>query len=308
MKRCLVVGGSGFIGRNLIVTLAARGYNVSGLSRSNTLDNFERPFKWHWGDFSNRQFIYNALAGVDIVFHLASTSVIDTAQADIFGDIDNNVKASISLMDACAEQKIQRLIFLSSGGTVYGPDVPMPATESSPTNPISAYGVAKLSIEKYLYMYAHAHGLKSTVVRLSNPYGPNHNREKTQGAIPIFLRRLLKGQEIAIWGNGKITRDYIHVNDVSEALIAIFDEDNPFSIYNIGSGVGHSLVDIVDIISEVCQLRPVVNFLPSRKFDVLSSILDIGRAREMLGWSPKIRLREGIEMTYRDLTAEANLL
>ena len=301
MKKCLVVGGSGFIGRNLVLALAKSEYDVSGFSNVAPPDDFQRQFAWRLGDFCDADAIAAAVDGIDVVFHLVSTSVPGTAQADIAADIDNNIKASVQFMDICHRRKVGKVVFISSGGTVYGPDVSVPTAEDAPTNPISAYGVAKLSIEKYFYMYAHTQGLKSSVVRLSNPYGPNQDAKKAQGVIPIFLRRILNEEEIAIWGDGAIVRDYIHIDDVNEALLRVAAEDTLFSLYNVGSGVGHSLMEIVNQIASVCGKAPIIRFMPPRDFDVPENVLDIGKIRRALGWEPRISLEEGIGRTFRAL-------
>ncbi len=304
MKNCLVIGGSGFIGRNLVLELAKREYKVSGFSNVAPPGDFNRRFDWRLGDFADPTAVAAAVDGMDVVFHLVSTSVPGTAQANIAADIDNNVKASVQFMDICSRHKVGRVVFISSGGTVYGPDVAVPISEDAPTNPISAYGVTKLSIEKYFYMYAHTQGLKSTVVRLSNPYGPNQDAGKIQGVIPIFLRKILNGETICIWGDGSVVRDYIHIDDVNDALLRVAAEDAPFSLYNIGSGVGHSLLEVIEQIAAICGKTPVVKFMPARGFDVPSNILDIRRARHMLGWAPRINLHAGIEMTHKGMTVD----
>lgn len=299
-KNFLVIGGSGFIGRNLIRELAKHDLNITGFSKSEPIDDYKQ-LEWCIGDFRDARAVAAAVKGQDVVFHLVSSSVPSTAQHDIVSDIDNNIRASVQLMDICARNNVGRVVFISSGGTVYGPGVAVPTDEESPTNPISAYGVAKLSIEKYFSMFARTRGLKSTVVRLSNPYGPNQNSGRVQGVIPIFFRKIINEEEICIWGDGTIVRDYIHVSDVNRALINICKEETDFSLYNIGSGIGYSLNEIIDIVASICKKKPIVKFAPARDFDVPSSILDITLAKRRLGWQPQISLKQGIEMTYQTI-------
>jgi UDP-glucose 4-epimerase len=181
---------------------------------------------------------------------------------------------------------------------VYGTPQRIPISEDHPTDPISSYGITKLTIEKYLKLYRELHGLEYCVLRLANPYGEGQRTDRGQGAVAVFLDRVAGGMPIEIWGDGSVVRDYIYVGDVVEAMTAAAFGDAPSRLYNIGSGQGTSLLELVDAIGAVTGRKPSIDFKPSRPFDVPASVLDISRARRELGWQPRTTLGEGLRRTF----------
>ena len=293
-QRCLVMGGSGFIGTNLC--LALRGKTRSLKSFSYNATSIE-GVEWIKGNFLNNEDIVNAVKNVDIVFHLITTSTPASSTADPVMDAEQNIVQTIKLLEACRLNDVKKIIFVSSGGTIYGDADILPTPESYPEQPICAYGVSKLAIEKYLNLYEHLYGLKSIILRVSNPYGPYQFGEKKQGVIGTFISKSLAHEPIEIWGTGTVIRDYIYVEDVAQALMkaAIYTGDK--RIFNIGSGKGVTLKDIINVISKSSGKEIVKIYKDSRVVDVQKSILDCSLAYEELNWSPKYNLDSGITKT-----------
>jgi UDP-glucose 4-epimerase len=191
-------------------------------------------------------------------------------------------------------QNIKRIVFISSGGTVYGIPKYLPIDERHPTDPLVSYGITKLAIEKYLLMFQRFYGIKSTILRVSNPFGHRQRVETAQGAVTVFLHRALHGQTIDIWGDGSVTRDYIYISDVAEAFLKAVEYSGTESVFNISSGIGTSLNELVDMIGNVLGKHVNCRYLEGRPFDVPVSILSNALARQELRWRPQVALKDGI--------------
>jgi len=283
---------------NLIEALQKAGACVHGFDRSEKPAIFGDDIAWTIGDFSSNEDVDSAVSGKDVVFHLISTSVPSTAQADRVLDVQRNLIPSIALMDACVKHNVKKLTFISSGGTVYGLDVAVPTPEDAATNPISAYGATKLAIEKYMGMYSAVYGLSTAIVRLSNPYGRHQTSKNNQGAIRVFMDKMLAGEPISIWGAGDVVRDYIYIDDVSDALIKISETEKLHAIYNVGTGRGHDLLQVIAELEKVMDTPARINYLPKRPVDVPTNVLDISKAKREIGWVPRVSLRSGLETMY----------
>jgi UDP-glucose 4-epimerase len=295
----LVLGGNGFIGSHLVDRLLAEGHRVRVFDKYE--EHYRKPLAdvdYRFGDFGNRGLLAEALAGIDTVFHLISTTLPKTSNDDPAFDVQSNVVETLFLLEQCVAKKIGRLVFVSSGGTVYGRPAELPIREESPTNPECSYGITKLTIEKYLALFHLLHGLDYTIVRPSNPYGSRQNPTGIQGAIAVFLGRAARGEAIEIWGDGEVVRDYLYIDDMVDGLYRAATVASPFRVFNIGSGTGHSLNDIVAAIRTVTGRDLSVVYKPQRLFDVPAIFLDITRARRELSWQPVASLAEGIERTW----------
>jgi UDP-glucose 4-epimerase len=301
MKSVLVTGGSGFLGSHLIDRLVERGrgttLNFDLYPRASKPPPDERFIQ---GDLKNTEFVRQTLIdqGVDTVFHLAWATIHESSVKDPVADIASNLIPTVNLLNACLEARVKRFVFLSSGGQVYGIPGQTPIREDHPTRPISAYGVTKLAVEKYLGMFAHLYGLEAVVLRPSVPYGPRQNPRRRQGAVGVFIHRVLSGQPIEIWGDGETVRDYFFVDDLTSGLVTASDTRRATgAVINLGGGRGYSHKDLVRVVEETLGLRAEVKYLPARKFDVPEVILDTGRARDLLGWAPQVGLADGIRRT-----------
>jgi len=301
LKRCLVIGGNGFIGSHVCERLLQLGHEVAAFDVSRDFAALRHldSGRLHriTGDFLNRVEVKAAMAGVDWVFHLATTTTPATSNRNMVFDVQSNVVASIELFEEAAAAGVEKVLFASSGGTVYGRPPVNPVPEDVHHDPLVSYGVTKLMIEKYGALFRALHGLDVVALRLANPYGPRH-RSATQGVIPIFIRRILAGEPIQIWGDGGIVRDYVYIDDVVEAFLRAAAYRGPARVFNIGTGRGVSLNDLVARLRRIGG-RPVeVTYLPGRAFDVPEIVLDVSRAARELGWRPRVSLEEGLARTW----------
>jgi UDP-glucose 4-epimerase len=299
--RCLILGGSGFIGSAICDRL---------LRDRHVLRVFERPrvepyrefekyesVDWVTGDFSNTHDIRSALKGMDAVVHLIGTTLPKTSNEDPIYDVQSNLVGTLQLLEAMRSEGVGKIVFISSGGTVYGNPQTLPIEELHPTNPLSSYGITKLAIEKYLQLYKSLHGLKPVVLRVANPYGERQRIETAQGVVAAFLSRVMRGEPIEIWGDGSVIRDYLHVSDVAEAFVRALTYDGPQCVFNIGSGNGISLNELVKTLGEILGREIDIHYKQGRAFDVPANVLDITLASRELGWSPEITLKRGLEQT-----------
>lgn len=297
--KSLVLGGGGFIGSHLVGRLLEEGHEVRVYDRSpNRFLGTPRGAEYIEGDLGNHGLIRDALEGIEVVFHLVSTTLPKTSNDDPGYDVRSNLVDTIQLLESCVEAGARKVVFTSSGGTVYGPPRTVPIPEDHPTDPISSYGIVKLAIEKYLALFYHLHGLDYAALRVSNPYGPYQNPAGQQGAISVFLNRIRTGQPITIWGDGRVVRDYLYISDLVEALVIAAATGTESKLFNVGHGEGASLNELLVLMQEVVEGTPEVEYLPARSLDVPASVLDISRAEEELGWSPSTELAEGIALTW----------
>ena len=298
--RVLILGGAGFIGQHLCKSLLAAGATVRCFdarvpAAGNIAVGSGREAEWIQGDYSNAAQLAGALEGVDYVYHLISTTLPESSNRDLQFDLSSNVLSTVRLLEAMTESGVRKTVFVSSGGTVYGIPNIIPIPETHDTNPICGYGIHKLAIEKYLHLFRHLHGLDYCVLRLSNPYGAAQISDRPQGVIGKFVYKAIMGEPLEIWGDGSVIRDYIHIDEVVEALLLALDYRGPETVFNVASGTGHSLLDIIRIIEKQSGLKLDVRFMPPRPVDVPVNVLDISRFRAEFGWVPKIDLQAGIE-------------
>jgi len=296
LKKCLVLGGTGFLGRNLCAALLNNGYKVCIFGKN--VEELKKLKKTHPSieiqevNFIVQKDFSKILMGVDIVFHLVSTTT--PTNIDLLYDFETNVLPTVRFLDACLEMKIKKVIYFSSGGTVYGIPDYIPIDEKHKTEPISAYGMHKLTVEKCLEYYQRMYKLDYQILRISNPYGRCQNPFGKQGVIAIFLSKALMDQSIDIWGDGKIIRDYIFVDDLMQACLKIIDYSGDTNCFNLGTGVGYSLEEIIRIIELNLQKNLIVRYLSARKQDVHQNVLDISLSKKELKWNPGIDLNQGI--------------
>ncbi len=293
----LVIGGNGFIGSHVVDECLARGYGVRVLDRRP--EAFRDPLPavdYAVGDLGDPPAVFEALAGVDAVIHLASTTVPATSNLDPVGDITGNLVATVRLLDTMRKAGVRRLVYLSSGGTVYGIPERDPVPEEHPLRPISSYGVVKVAIENYLAMEGHLHGLTHVVLRASNPYGPRQGHRGIQGLIGTLLWKAARGEGAEVWGDGSVVRDFIHVRDL--ARLCVLAAQSPRSAcWNAGSGEGRSVAEVVEMVRRVAG-GPDVERRLARAFDVPRVVLDVARVRRETGWSPGTPLDKGMAETW----------
>ncbi|MDC4203440.1 MAG: NAD-dependent epimerase/dehydratase family protein [Candidatus Manganitrophus sp.] len=297
-KRCLILGGKGFVGSHLVEALLSSGFSVRVFDRADaeTLIAPERCSKVEFieGDFADPISVAVALKGCDICFHLISTSIPKTSNESPAYDLQSNVLSTINLLEQVRGTGLKKIVFLSSGGTVYGIPKYLPIDELHPTDPLCSYGISKLTIEKYLDLYRLLYGIDYVVLRISNLYGERQRLIAAQGAAAVFLGKALKGEKVTIWGDGSVARDYIYIADVIDSLIAVMNYFGKERIFNVGSGVARTLLELIEVIESVAGRKVDLEFKPSRTFDVPVNSLDIRRAMGELGWAPKVGMQEGL--------------
>jgi UDP-glucose 4-epimerase len=297
--RVLVIGGNGFIGSRLVAHLREEGVAVRvldpGLPRAGMAG---AGVEFVRGSLVDVGLLPTVLAGVDVVYHLASTTVPATSNLDPQADVRDNLVATLGLLQAMRVARVRRIVYFSSGGTVYGNTDAIAVAESQPLHPVSSYGVVKVAVEHYLRMYRELGDIEPTVLRPSNPYGPGQSTSGVQGAVGTFLARASRGERITIWGDGEVVRDYLFIDDLV-ALAARAGQAPTGGTYNVGSGVGHSLRQVCDIVSQVTNRHLDIEYLPGRPFDVKRIVLDIGAAEAAFAWKPQVALAEGIARTWR---------
>lgn len=296
-----ILGGGGFIGSAIADRLLRDGHELRIFERPRVAPyrdfGASERVEWLTGDMLSPHDIASAIGGVDAVLHLVSSTLPKNSNEDTVFDVQTNLVSSLQLLEAMVAAKVPRIVFISSGGTVYGEPVRLPIGEDHPTNPVVSYGIVKLAIEKYLLLYERMHGIRPTILRVANPYGERQRVETAQGAVGVFLHRAIRGQAIEVWGDGSARRDFIYIGDVAEAFASALRYEGDERVLNIGSGQGVSLNELILLIEKVLGTTIERRYLPGRPFDVPVSVLDNGRARRELSWEPKVGLEDGIART-----------
>jgi UDP-glucose 4-epimerase len=296
--RFVVLGGCGFIGSHVVDELKSAGHDVTVVSRS---PERSRPpvvgVKYHHFDFRNKNALAATIAGCDAVLHMISSTVPATGDLDPGLDIASNLIPTIALIEQMLAVGVRRLLFLSSGGTVYGPPEAIPISERHPLRPINSYGIVKVAIESYIGLYARSRGLLPLILRPTNPYGERQGHEGTQGLVNTLLRRALSGDPIEIWGDGSIIRDYLHVQDLARLCVKA-SESNVTGVFNAASGIGTSVREMLQAVTDVTGRKLNVVYRPGRSVDVPISVLDRSAAKRAFDWEPVVDLHAGLAKTW----------
>ncbi len=296
--RVLVLGGCGFIGSHVVDLLLLEGHDVTVFDRNEERFRLALPsVEYRRGDFNDVEAISDALRGVDAVFHLVSTTFPSTASLDPQRDARENLLGTLQLIETMLEADIKRLLFLSSGGTVYGITNTVPISESEPLRPINAYGITKVAIENYLELYRRTRGLSPIVVRASNPFGPRQSHTGVQGVVATFLNRISNKEPVEVWGDGSVIRDYIYVRDLARFCV-VSGTSGSDGVYNAGSGNGTSLLDLLESMEKVVGFEFERSFKPAQRTDVPISILDCSAAQRDFGWRAEKDFVAGLRETW----------
>ena len=302
MKKTIVIGGSGFIGTYLTKLLISSGREVCVVGRK---ENAPRALpagcSYLARNYGDRNALNNILTVGCEIIDLAYSTVPKTSFEDPLYDLVSNLPASVALMQEAGKMRACKVVFLSSGGTVYGPAQSIPITENHPTCPISPYGITKLAVDRYAMMYHRNEGLPTVVVRPSNAYGENQCIGTGQGFLAEAIHAILSGRDVEIFGQEGTVRDYIHVSDVASGIMAALDKGHDGKIYNLGTGVGASNFEVISILREFTErdgFAVRTRILPARNYDVEANVLDSSQLRTDTGWCPKIGLKEGIQQMW----------
>jgi UDP-glucose 4-epimerase len=300
MSRCLVVGANGFIGSHLVDALAAGGHQVTAFDRfSRGAAAFTSSgVTTHVGDFLSHADLREALEGKEYVFHFLSTTSPAVADSEPTLDIRTNISQSVDLFDLCVASGVRKVYFASTGGAIYGDQRDEFFSEVSRTLPVSPYAIGKLAIENYLRYFRTRHALESVSLRISNPFGPRQHARRKQGLIPIALRQIVKNDFVTKYGSGSMTRDYIYVEDVARMIASMPGTDSKHEVYNIGSGIGRTVNQVLDAIRTVTQRDFEVREVPTPATFVERAVLDGSRFASEYGAQRLVTLEDGIERTW----------
>ncbi len=293
--KALILGGCGFIGGHVVQAFAEQGVQTVVWDLHADPAHSTPCCTYLKGDLSDIEKIDAMLAQHSIthVVHLVSTTLPKSSNENKPYDVHSNVISTLHLLDLCVRHRVQRLLFMSSGGTVYGDPQKLPIDESHPNNPLCSYGITKLTIEKYLFLYYRLYGLQYVALRAANPYGPGQNPFSAQGIVATIVHKMHMGESLEVWGDGSNVRDYFHVRDLSRLTRkALFSDVT--GVYNAGSGVGISVNEIISLIARVGNFVPNVVYRKKRTLDASSIILDCTVAKSKFDWAPRVSLRHGI--------------
>lgn len=299
IKKTLVTGGAGFVGSHLVDALIKKGHKVVVIDNLSTgrKKNLNSRAKFYKLDIcSNKVAKVFQKEKFDYVFHLAAQIDVRHSVADPLYDAKINILGSLNLIHNAAKNKIKKFIFTSSGGVVYGDTKKFPINEKERTNPISPYGVSKLSVEKYLFYFNREFGLSYVILRPPNIYGPRQRHDGEAGVVAIFISKILSGQQPIINGDGKNTRDYLYVSDVVKAnLLAL--KSKARGVYNIGTSKETSVNQVLDKIIKTPS-KPIKKMHgPAKPGEQRRSCLDYTKIKKELGWQPVVNFEDGIKKT-----------
>ncbi|MBN2073527.1 MAG: NAD-dependent epimerase/dehydratase family protein [Actinobacteria bacterium] len=298
--KILVTGGAGFIGSNVVDGLVEQGHKVTVVDNlsSGKKENISQDAAFYRVDIREKKLdrVF-AAEKPEVVIHNAAQLSVRVSVEDPLMDADINIMGGLNVINTCYMHGVRKIIFASSGGTVYGEQKYFPADESHPTAPISPYGVAKLATENYLYYFYKVYGLSYIALRYGNIYGPRQDPLGEAGVVAIFSRKLLEGGNPVINGDGLQTRDYTYVGDVVRANIAAVKSDHVGPV-NIGNGVETDVVTLFGILKKASGKEAEETHGPAKAGEQRRSVLDSSLARAVLDWEPEIAIEDGLKLTY----------
>ncbi len=314
-KTVLITGGAGFIGSHVVRAFADEGYSVTVLDdlSSGKRANLPEGVTFFEDDIRSPSAARLIRDGAfEVICHLAAQIDVRKSVEDPAYDVAVNVGGSLNLLEAMRQsgKKSTRFIFSSTGGALYGDVETIPTPESFAKDPQSPYGNAKLSVELYLGYYARVHGLDTVALRYGNVYGPRQDSHGEAGVVAIFCERVLAGRELTVFGDGNQTRDYVYAPDVARANFLAATRPLPPAgpldsrSFNIGTGVETSVLQLAELVRDASGMTASIEHAPDRAGEVRRSVLLADRAHQVLGWSPRMSIADGIAETFRWFSAE----
>jgi len=307
--KILVTGGAGFIASHIMDRYLQLGHQVAVIDNLSTgqRGNLNPAARFYEADITNADRVAEVFAAEQpqIVNHHAAQMDVRRSVAEPIFDAETNIIGSLNVIGSALQVGVEKIIYASTGGAIYGELEYSPADEQHPIKPLSPYGISKHAVEHYLHLYQHLDGLDFTVLRYSNVYGPRQNPYGEAGVVAIFGKQMLAGQQPTIFGDGTDTRDYVFVSDVVEAnQLAL--EAGSGEIFNISTGKATTVQQIFDTVAEASSYRGEPSYAPSRPGDLCHNVLDSTKAQQLLDWTPEVTLPQGIALTV-DYLRESEL-
>ena len=308
MPRVLVTGGAGFIGSHVADLFVANGWDVTVVDdlSSGKRENLTTELEFHEMGVNSPEFTrLVSSGGFAVIAHLAAQIDVRKSVADPISDANTNILGTLNLMEGLRNSNAaSRVLFISTGGAVYGDFGTPPNHETTPKDPESPYAIAKLSAEYYLAYYSRVHGREYAALRLGNVYGPRQDPHGEAGVVAIFCGRILEKRALTVFGDGLQTRDYVYVGDVARAVWLAAIKPLPASgrvdarAFNIGTGKGTTVLELGRLLKETARSDVPVELAPARPGEQRESFVKVDKAAELLGWSPQVTLADGLAKTY----------
>lgn len=296
----LVTGGAGFIGSHVVEGLIKEGFSLIVVDNLSTgkIENLNPKALFYQQDIEDEEMMERIfmLHKPVYVFHLAAQSSVSISVRNPVEDARTNILGTLVLLQKSVKYGVKKFIFSSTGGAIYGDNVNIPTSEEELPNPISPYGIAKLSVERYLDFFSKEYNLDYVSLRYSNVYGPRQDPYGEAGVVAIFTNKMLRGEKVTVFGDGEYIRDYIYVDDVVKANILAMEKGKNM-VLNIGTGKGTTVNELFKMLKNIIGYTDEPVHAPPRKGDVRRSVLDCSKAKQILGWEPKVSLEEGLRRT-----------
>jgi UDP-glucose 4-epimerase len=298
----VIFGGAGFVGSHLAEELLDDGYPVRLFARVGAEPSLPKSLRGRssviCGDFLNDADVSRALEECELAVHAVSSTIPASSNQAPSYDMETNLLPTVRFLEEARRRGVKRILFLSSGGTIYGRAASLPISEDAPTFPLCSYGIVKLALEKYIHMYTDLYDLRHTIVRLANPYGQRQNPTRRQGAVAVFLDRLARGEPLEVFGDGSVVRDYLYIKDATRAIRMLLASEQCDGVFNVGTATGTSIRELVELIGRATE-RPVeIRALPGRAVDVPANVLSVEKIGRITGWRPECSLAEGVARTW----------
>ncbi len=306
-KRALVIGGNGLLGYGILIKLAAQKWMIRNLDIREANEHMRiKGVEYVVGSMFDEAILAESLKNIDVVFYFISNTIPKSNDENLSNEISKTLIALDYMLHMMVKNSVQRIIFPSSGGAVYGEMNDGFAKETDVLVPKTAYGTGKLLCENVLGFYHQKYGIKSLIFRIGNVYGSPLFRDKQQGVVDVFIQNVLDEKPITIWGNASsVVRDYVFLDDVANAIeMAARQDYQGVNVFNVGTGVGTTTLDIIECLCNKLDEKPIINYDPSTSSGINRIVLDIGKIQKAIGWKPRYDLSKGITETIemkRDL-------
>ena len=296
-SEALLVGGAGFIGAHLARNLSSDGWKVAILDRVAPTKGVP-GCEVISGELRDTRVLRDALGRYSRVIYLAHEARAAPAADRLPANFINNLELFLLVLQESISCGLKEFTLFSSGGAVYGEPLTTPISEDAPANPVSPYGIAKLTMEKYLAMAASREGFRHLCLRPANPYGPDQNFNGAQGIVAVSMARVARRQEVKIFGDGSTTKDYLFIDDLTAAVVSLLQSPTASGVFNIGSGIGLSVAELLDLIAAAVGKRAVLKFEHPLVGDVSRNVLGIQKITAATGWQPATAIHDGLAKTW----------